>query len=203
MTTPTLRRLRDFPEVRDLELAAVIDPRLGTRDERFHNDRLDAVARALFGVTAVEVSQWAFSPLDDLDDRVEDGQEVTEAEADAAVAEYERRQEILLEDWEDGRDTLSQGARLGWDLRNEYGQALLVADNLFPVLLAAVRGAAGARLPAEGVETLAAWEANLRVEVRPPRRTSAPTPPLTEAERKRRDQEARSSTVWRPSPRRA
>lgn len=203
MTIPTLRRLRDFPEVRDLELAAVIDPRLGTRDERFHNDRLDAVARALFGVTAAEVSQWAFSPLDDLDDRVEDGQEITEAEADAAVAEYERRQEILLEGWEDGRDTLSQGARLGWDLRNAYGQPLLVAENLFPVLLAAVRGAAGARLPAEGVERLAAWEANLTAEVKPPRRTTPPTPPLTEAERKRRDQEARNSTVWRPSPRRA
>ena len=200
MTIPTLRRLRDFPEVRDLELAAVIDPRLGTRDERFHNDRLDAVARALFGVTAAEVSQWAFKPLDDFDDRVE---EVTEAEAQAAVAEYERRQEILLEDWTDDGDTLSQSARLGWDLRNAYGQPLLVADNLFPVLLAAVRGAAGAKLPAEGVETLAAWEANLRGEVKPPRRTSAPTPPLTEAERKRRDQEARSSTVWRPSPKRA
>ena len=151
MTTPTLRRLRDFPEVRDLELAAVIDPRLGTRDERFHNDRIDAVAQALFGVTAAEVSVWAFTPLNDLDDRFEDGEEVTEAEAEAALAEYNRRQGILLGDWEDGADTVSQGAKLGWDLRNDYGQPLLVAENLFPVLLAAVRGAAGARLPAEGV----------------------------------------------------
>src|SRR4051812_10445122 len=118
MTTPTLRRLRDFPEVRDLELAAVIDPRLGKRDERFHNDRIDAVAQALFGATAAEVSAWAFTPLNDLDDRFEDGEEVTEAEAEAALAEYNRRQEILLGDWEDGVDTVSQGAKLGWDLRN-------------------------------------------------------------------------------------
>ena len=62
-----LRRLADLPGVDDLELKALMKPRLADPDLRDEHPEVDAVARAAFGLTLEEAEATAL-PADCPDD---------------------------------------------------------------------------------------------------------------------------------------
>lgn len=88
---------------------------------------------------------------------------------------------------------------IGWDPTNEYGQVLRIAANLAFPFLAASKGAGPARFPEEGIETARLWAEKVAAKLSP-KALLPPTEPITEAERRRRNEAARNSTVWRPEP---
>ncbi len=56
-STPGLRRLADLPGVDDLELKALMKPRLADPDLRDEHPEVDAVARAAFGLSLDEADE--------------------------------------------------------------------------------------------------------------------------------------------------
>jgi hypothetical protein len=111
-STP-LRRLIDLEGVRDLEYKALLNPRLAEVERRADFPELDALSKALFGLTADE-AEAAQRPEDwDDVDRLEPRDQVEAFEAE------------------------------GWDVTDDKRRPLRLLAQLAPALWLALRGVAG------------------------------------------------------------
>jgi hypothetical protein len=204
MTAKPLRRLRDFPEIMAAEHAAILDHKVTEPIAVLEVEAVVKATRAVCGADHIEIHGWINEATFALADREGRGEEVGEEAWDRAEAQDEERLAIVGRDILDEPKDRSDAAMLafyhsiGWDPLNEYGQVLRIAANLAFPFLAASKSAGPARFPEEGTETARIWAE--KVAARPqPKIRSAPTPVLTEEESRRRNAEARNSTVWRPN----
>jgi hypothetical protein len=78
MTQSSLRRLIDLPGVDDLELKALMKPRYGDPEARFEFPEIDALTKALFGLTGDE-AEAVILPEDWDDIERLEGTELSEA----------------------------------------------------------------------------------------------------------------------------
>jgi len=137
--TPALRRLLDLPGIDDLELKALMKPRLADPDERYDfpefAEAIDAAARAAFGLTPDEA---AAVPLPADWDSIERLDPADRAEAFAAE---------------------------GWDVLDARRKPLRMLAHWTLPLALAMRGVAGA-LPfhAEPDRPVTDWGSNLKAE---------------------------------------
>ena len=137
--TPALRRLLDLPGIDDLELKALMKPRLADPDERYDfpefAEAIDAAARAAFGLTPDEA---AAVPLPADWDPIERLDPADRAEAFAAE---------------------------GWDVLDARRKPLRMLAHWTLPLALAMRGVAGA-LPfhAEPDRPVTDWGSNLKAE---------------------------------------
>lgn len=205
MTKP-LRRMRDFAEIMDAERAALIDPSITTMQAMTESQLLAKVAKAICNVTYEEISVWARSERSALEALEDSGFVVSAEDWRDAWEKSDAKAEMLRPNYGDVDDPAGFDAEvikayraIGWDATNELGQVLLVAANLLVPFMAAANGVGEARFPEEGSETAKAWAAKITLKPKP-KAPSAPTPIITEEERRRRNAEARNSTVWRPEP---
>lgn len=139
MSRPPLRRLADLPGIDDLELKALMKPRLADPDEAHDHPEVDAVARAAFGLSLDEAEATALPA--DWPDHLQDLHRRSPAElAEAFEAE-------------------------GWDVTDKKRKPLRVLPLFALPLALAARGVAGA-LPfvAEPDHPDTDWGANLKAE---------------------------------------
>ncbi len=139
MNQTPLRRLADLPGIDDLELKALMKPRLADPDEAHAHPEVDAVARAAFGLSLDEAEATALPA--DWPDPLKDLHRRSPAElADAFEAE-------------------------GWDVTDRKRKPLRVLPLFALPLALAARGVAGA-LPfaAEPDHPVTDWGANLKAE---------------------------------------
>ena len=134
-----LRRLADLPGVDDLELKALMTPRLADPDRIDEHPEVDAVARAAFGLTPAEAADIPLPA--DWPDRLRDLHRRTPAElAEAFEAE-------------------------GWDVTDKRRKPLRMLPLFALPLALAARGVAG-QLPfiAEPDHPTTDWGASLKAE---------------------------------------
>lgn len=113
MTQTTLRRLIDLPGVDDLELKALMKPRMADPDARDEFPEIEALTPALFGLTAEQ------------------------AEAVALPNDWDDIHRLS------GPDLVEAFEALGWDVTDKRRKALrLMPHYVLPLALAA-RGVAG------------------------------------------------------------
>ena len=135
----TLRRLADLPGVDDLELKALMKPRLADPDLRHEHPEVDAVARAAFGLSLDEAEAVALPA--DWPDHFRDLHRQSPAElAEAFEAE-------------------------GWDVADKRRKPLRLLPLFALPLALAARGVAGT-LPfaAEPDHPATDWGASLKAE---------------------------------------
>ena len=134
-----LRRLADLPGIDDLELKALMTPRLADPDRIAEHPEVDAVARAAFGLTPAEADEVPLPA--DWPDHLRDLHRRSPAElAEAFEAE-------------------------GWDVADKRRKPLRMLPILALPLALAARGVAG-RLPfvAEPDHPTTDWGAGLKAE---------------------------------------
>lgn len=139
MSQTPLRRLADLPGIDDLELKALMKPRLADPDEAHDHPEVDAVARAAFGLSLDEAEATALPA--DWPDHLKDLHRRSPAElADAFEAE-------------------------GWDVTDRKRKPLRVLPLFALPLALAARGVAGT-LPfvAEPDHPDTDWGASLKAE---------------------------------------
>lgn len=198
------RRLRDFPEIMDAERAAVLDDRVAQPKSAIDCAIVSRAAKAVCGVTHYEIHQWIHEATFALLDVEERGEEVEDDAWERAERQDIERRACVGSDLFEGpahrttAEVLAFYDLIGWDPTNEYGQVLRVAETLIFPFLAAAKGAGPARFPDEGTETARLWAERLAARPKP-KSTGAPTPPISEEERRRRNAQARNSNVWRPA----
>lgn len=134
-----LRRLIDLPGIDDLELKALMKPRLADPDERHENPEVDAAAVAAFGLT------------------------LDEAEAVALPADWPAALQRL--DRQSPADLVEAFEAEGWDVTDSRRKPLRVLPLMALPLALAARGVAG-RLPfqAEPDHPATDWGAGLKAE---------------------------------------
>ncbi len=134
-----LRRLIDLPGVADLEHAAVLKPLPGIGEARPPDPRIDACAKALFGLTPDEAEALA---------RPDDWDGIEDKPIPRQVAAFEAA---------------------GWDVTDNKRRPLRTLVYLGPVLWLAVRGVAGelpfqAEPAPDSTEAAGDWGADLAAE---------------------------------------
>ena len=134
-----LRRLADLPGVDDLELKALMQPRLADPDQRHEHPQVDEVARAAFGLTLDEAEAVALP-----------------ADWPEALRDLHRRSPA---------DLVEVFEAEGWDVTDRKRKPLRLLPLFALPLALAARGVAGA-LPfaAEPDHPVTDWGANLKAE---------------------------------------
>lgn len=139
MTDTPLRRLQDLPGIDDLELKALMKPRLADPDQRHDHPEVDAATVAAFGIT-------------------QDQAEETDLPADwpAELAKLHRQSPAEL---------VEAFAAHGWDVTDTKRKPLRVLPLMALPLALAIRGVAGT-LPflAEPDHKETDWGSNLAAE---------------------------------------
>ena len=139
MTDTPLRRLQDLPGIDDLELKALMKPRLADPDQRHDHPEVDAATISAFGIT-------------------QDQAEEAELPADwpADLAKLHRRSPTEL---------VEAFAAHGWDVTDTKRKPLRVLPLMALPLALAIRGVAGT-LPflAEPDHRETDWGSNLAAE---------------------------------------
>jgi len=113
MTQASLRRLIDLPGVDDLELKALMKPRYGEPEARFEFPEIDALTKALFGLTGDEAEGVVLPENWDDIERLE------------------------------GSDLAEAFEALGWDITDKRRKSLRLMTHYALPLALAIRGLAG------------------------------------------------------------
>ncbi len=139
MTDTPLRRLQDLPGIDDLELKALMKPRLADPDQRHDHPEVDAATTTALGLT------------------------LDEAEAIALPDDWPP--EFARLDRQSPADLVEAFAAHGWDVTDKKRKPLRVLPILALPLALAIRGVAGT-LPflAEPDHKETGWGSNLAAE---------------------------------------